>query len=234
MNVFRPIVFSAALAGLLVGAFVTIAQHFGTIPLILQAEQYERQAAVQDHQHSAEALDAPTGLGEQAWQPAEGLERNAYTALLNVVEWIGFGLLLNGAMVLLRRPFNWHEGLLWGLGGFVAFVIAPGLGLPPELPGTPAPPLLPRQLWWTAAVVATAVGLCLIAFRRSVAVAAAAVLIIAAPHVIGAPRLDHFDTTIPEFLSRQFATAVALTALPGWALLGGLIGHFYGKFSAAL
>ena len=72
------------------------------------------------------------------WEPADGFERNAYTALFNVVDWIGFGLLLNGAIVLLRRPVTWREGFLWGLGAFVVFVIAPGLGLPPELPGIPA------------------------------------------------------------------------------------------------
>jgi cobalt transporter subunit CbtA len=220
MTVFRSIVFSAALAGLLTGLFVTLAQNVATIPLILQAEEYEHHTAAADHQHSPEV-----------WQPADGLERNAYTAFFNVVEWIGFGLLLNGAIVLLRRPLTWREGFLWGLGGFAAFVIAPGIGLPPELPGVPAPPLLPRQLWWAATVLATAAGLCLIALRRSLSAAAGAILIIVAPHLYGAPRLDLLDTSIPEALSRQFTAAVTLTALPGWALLGGLTGHFYRKFS---
>ena len=223
MAVFRSIVFSATLAGFIVGIFVTFAQRVATVPLIMQAEVYERQAAAADHQHATT---------EPAWQPAEGFERNAYTALFNVVDWIGFGLLLNGVVVLLRRPVTWREGFLWGLGAFLVFVIAPGLGLPPELPGIPAAPLLQRQLWWTATVLATAAGLCLIVFRRSPIAAAVAILVIAAPHLVGAPRLDHGETNIPELLSRQFIVAVTITALPCWALLGGLTGHFYRRFSS--
>jgi cobalt transporter subunit CbtA len=192
-----------------------------TVPLILRAEVYEQIAR---HDHGAEHEDA-------AWQPADGFERNAYTALFNLVDWIGFALLLNGAMVLLRRPVTWREGLRWGLAGFVVFVIAPGIGLPPELPGVPAAPLLPRQLWWTATVLATACGLGLIAFSRSAVAAGAAILLIAAPHLACAPRLLHADTNVPEFLSRQFVVAVTLTALPCWALLGALTGDFYRRFS---
>jgi cobalt transporter subunit CbtA len=223
MTVFRSIVFAACLSGLLVGIFASFAQHVATVPLILRAEVYERMG---QHEHGAESEDT-------AWQPANGFERNAYTALFNLVDWIGFALLLNGAMVLLRRPITWREGLLWGLAGFVVFVIAPGIGLPPELPGVPAAPLPARQLWWTATVLATACGLGLIAFRHSAVAAAAAILLIAAPHLVGAPRLEHADTNVPEFLSRQFLVAVTLTALPCWALLGGLTGRFYRRFSRA-
>ena len=218
MAVFRSIVFAAVLSGLLVGSFATIAQHIATVPLIVQAEVYEQQAHNEQHE-------------DEGWQPANGFERNTYTALFNLVDWIGFALLLNGALVLMRRPVTWREGYLWGLCAFVAVVIAPGLGLPPELPGVPTAPLLPRQLWWTATVMATACGLGLIAFSRSAVVAAAAILLIAAPHFVGAPRLEHVDTNVPKFLSHRFVVAVTLTALPCWALLGALICHFYRQFS---
>jgi cobalt transporter subunit CbtA len=220
MAVFRSIVFAASLSGLLVGVLVTCVQRVTVMPLILQAEAYEQQA---QREQGAEHQEA-------GWQPADGFERNAYTALFNLVDWVGFALLLNGAIVLLRRPVTWREGFLWGLGAFAVFVIAPGIGLPPELPGVPAAPLLARQLWWTTTVVATACGLGLIAFCRSGVVAAAAILLIAAPHLIGAPRLEHVDTNVPEFLSRQFVVAVTLIALPCWALLGALTGHFYSRF----
>ncbi len=42
MNIFRSIVFSAALSGLIVGLVVTVAQQFGTVPLIQRAEVYEK------------------------------------------------------------------------------------------------------------------------------------------------------------------------------------------------
>lgn len=243
MAAFRAIVFSAVLAGLIAGLLVTALQHLGTVPLILKAEVFERQAeqasaAQAGHQHAGataghdHAPAAAQDHGTPAWEPAEGFQRNAFTALFNVIDWIGFGLLLNGATVLLRRPATWREGLLWGLGAFVAFVIAPGLGLPPELPGSAAGPLVHRQVWWVATVIATAVGLGLIALLRSPVAAVAGILLIAAPHLVGAPHPADADSIIPAALAHQFVVAATLTALPAWALLGGLSGFFFGRFSA--
>ncbi len=102
-----------------------------------------------DHDHGAEA-----------WEPKDGLERNLYTAGANILTAIGFALLLGGFFAVRSgatgEPISWHEGLMWGLAGFAVFTIAPGLGLPPELPGVPAAPLLSRQIWWVTAVLATA------------------------------------------------------------------------------
>jgi predicted cobalt transporter CbtA len=100
------------------------------------------------------------------------------------------------------------------------------------LPGVPAAPLLDRQFWWVATVVATATGLAVVAFRHSPLSAAIGILLIMAPHLVGAPRLDHSETNVSDSLSRQFIVAVTLTALPCWALLGALTGNFYRKFSA--
>lgn len=235
MSAFRSMVFAAALAGLIVGAFVTVVQHLGVVPLILRAEIYERQAESEGHNHGTAKPEtsAVPAQGATAAEPVDGFRRDALTALFNVVEWVGFGLLLNGAVVLSRRPATWREGFLWGLGGFVAFVIAPSLGLPPELPGVPAAPLQDRQIWWAAAVLATACGMALIAFRRSPFAAVVGIMLIAAPHLVGAPRLDDVQSNIPDALARQFIIAVTLTALPCWALVGGLTGHFYRRFSAA-
>lgn len=229
MLTFRSIVFSSALAGLIVGSVVTVAQQFGTVPLILNAEVYEQAevgaaATAAEHEHDRAA---------EAWEPADGLERNAFTALFNIVDWIGFGLMLTGLLVLLRRPVTWREGFLWGLGGFAVFVLAPGLGLPPELPGIPAASLGPRQVWWVATVLVTAIALWLIIFRRSPLAAVVAIALIAAPHLIGAPALDQVETNLPELLSHQFVVAVTLTTLLSWTLLGTLTGYFYQRFTAA-
>ncbi|MBY0611503.1 MAG: CbtA family protein, partial [Beijerinckiaceae bacterium] len=194
MSVFRSIVFTAALSGLIVGAAVTGLQHLGTVPLIQQGEAFEEQAkkagpapaasvAATVHQHA----DGSAHVHEaDAWEPKDGLERNAYTALANVMTGIGFALMLAGAFALLGRPVTWREGLFWGLGGFAAFTLAPGLGLPPELPGMPAAALEARQAWWIATAVLTAAGLWLIAFKRAAWAAALAIILIAAPHVVGA------------------------------------------------
>jgi cobalt transporter subunit CbtA len=234
MAALRAIVFAATLAGLIVGVVVTFAQQLGTVPLILQAEGYEEAAAAvagagqpsaappgnHDHEH-------PAG----SWAPANGFQRNALTALFNVLDWIGFGLLLTGLLALLGRPVTWREGFLFGLGGFAAFVLAPGLGLPPELPGVPMAPLTPRQIWWLATVLATAIGLWLIAFRRSPLAAALAILLIAAPHLVGAPTPETVSTNVPAALSHRFVVAVTLTTLLSWSLLGGLAGHLYQRFA---
>ena len=34
---------------------------------------------------------------------------------------------------------SWRQGLFWGFAGFAVFTLAPGLGLPPELPAMPPP-----------------------------------------------------------------------------------------------
>jgi cobalt transporter subunit CbtA len=242
MAALRAIVFASALAGLIVGIVVTLVQQFGTVPLILRAEVYEKaaeaaepaaQAVAGAHEHglaaTPQAHEHEHGAG--AWQPADGFERNAYTALFNVLDWIGFGLILTGLVVLLRRPLTWREGFLWGLGGFAACVLAPGLGLPPELPGVPTAPLEPRQIWWLATALATALGLWLIAFRPSPLWAAIALGLIAAPHLIGAPRLVEAPTDVPDALSHRFMVAVGLTTLLSWALLGGLSGYLYQRFA---
>ncbi|RUV97233.1 cobalt transporter, partial [Mesorhizobium sp. M1A.F.Ca.IN.022.07.1.1] len=119
----------------------------------------------------------------------------------------------------------------WGLAGFAVFTLAPGLGLPPELPAMPAAELLPRQIWWISTVAATAVGLGLIAFRKSLPLAILAVVLIVAPHVVGAPQPVSFETAIPEGLHHQFVVAVTLTDLVFWLVLGAAVGVVRGRIT---
>ena len=89
---------------------------------------------------------------EEAWEPADGIERYAFTLLANIVTGIGFALILVAVSEFAGGIGSWRQGLFWGLAGFAVFTLAPGLGLPPELPAMPAADLLPRQVWWTATV----------------------------------------------------------------------------------
>lgn len=237
MSIFRPIVFTAVLAGLIVGLVVSVAQGFGTVPLILAAETYENGGAAA-HDHGA-AAPADSAEAESAhahepafWAPQDGLERTAYTALFNVITQIGFALVLTAGLVLSRRPISWREGFLWGLAGFVIFSWAPALGLPPELPGTPAAELGARQTWWIGTAVATAISLGLIAFVRTPLAAVAAVALFALPHVIGAPMLAEMESAVPKTLEHRFVVSALLTTLLSWSLLGALVGWFFRRFVA--
>ncbi|GGH22454.1 hypothetical protein GCM10007036_27480 [Alsobacter metallidurans] len=244
MSVFRSIVFTAAAAGLLVGLTVTGLQQVRAVPLILKAEVYEQKAeaapaapaalaphahepGVAPHSHAESAAPHEHGA---AWQPAEGFQRNAFTALFNVVTWIGFGLGLAGLMVIARRPATWREGLIWGLGGFAALTLAPSIGLPPELPGMPAADVVARQFWWVGAALSTAMGLGLIALTRAPLPCIAGALLLVAPHLVGAPQPPTAESAVPDAMARDFVTAVMVSAFVSWALLGALTGFFLNRF----
>ncbi|MGQ0684947.1 CbtA family protein [Bradyrhizobium sp.] len=242
MSTFRSIVFSSVIAGLVVGAIVTVIQQFGTVPLILKAEVFEKAAEAHKTEPVAAGSQSTVAAHDhaehehatEAWEPSDGLERNAYTAAANVLTAIGFALLLAAFFALrtgnVGSHVSWHEGLMWGLAGFTIFTIAPGLGLPPELPGVPAAPLLSRQIWWVVAALATAGGLGLIFFRRSAPASIAGLILIILPHLIGAPELEHVETNVPTSLSHQFVVAVTLTSLVFWSMLGGLTSVVFSYF----
>lgn len=243
MSVFRSIVFSAVLAGAITGAAITGAQMVGTIPLIQKSEVYERKAEApapapmaaaqpaQTHDHGAAA--SPAHSHEAEWEPAEGLQRNAFTTGANILTAIGFALLLAGIFALRGRVVSWREGLFWGLGGFVVFTAAPGLGLPPELPGMPVADLTLRQTWWIGTACATAAGLGLLVFRKASWAAILGLGLIVLPHLIGAPQAPAGHTDVPEALSHSFVVAAVLTSLLFWALLGVLTSIAFQRISRA-
>lgn len=238
MSLFRNVVFLAAAAGLLAGIVMAALQSFATVPLILQAEVYENAAdagAPAGHDHGAAASEAaPSDQAaapaheheEEAWAPADGFERFAFNVLANVVTGLGFGLVLVAASEFAGGISNWRQGLFWGFAGFAVFTLAPGLGLPPELPAMPAADLAARQIWWMGTVAATAAGLALIAFRGTLPLALLGVALIVVPHLIGAPQPDSHETPIPEDLHHRFVVAVTITNLVFWLVLGAAVGFF--------
>ena len=229
MDYFRNIVVVAVLAGAIAGLGMTIAQHLATVPLILKAEVYEGQPT-HDHGGTASAGVAAHEHDHEAWQPSDGFERTFFSFLANVVTGIGFALLLVATSELFGGIKDWRQGVFWGLAGFAAFTLAPGLGLPPELPAMPAAELGPRQLWWIATVICTATALGLLVYRRSPFAVIAAVVLLVAPHLIGAPQPASYESPIPEGLHHSFVVAVVLTTLLFWLLLGGLAGLFRERF----
>jgi cobalt transporter subunit CbtA len=233
MTVFRNVVFVAALAGLLAGIVMAAMQTYSTVPLILKAETFENAGGGHDHAAAGAEAAEPHSHGdvtpahehsEEAWAPADGFERFAYTVLANIVTAIGFALVLVAVSEIFGGIANWRQGIFWGFAGFAVFTLAPGLGLPPELPAMPAADLGDRQIWWTATVIATAVGLGLIAFRSGVVWSLVGVALIVSPHIVGAPQPVSHESPIPADLHHQYVVAATLTNLIFWVVLGGVAG----------
>jgi cobalt transporter subunit CbtA len=253
MQMFRRLFIAAASAGLLSGLFVTIAHNVTTVPIILAAEVFEKAAEApvadaaaavnsaaatgeaQDHDHAAagHSAEGHSHDGEE-WEPQDGFERTAFTALADLLTGIGFALLLIAIFAVSGRAIDWRQGVYWGLAGFAVFILAPSIGLPPELPGSAVADLTARQIWWVATVALTAGGLGLLFYVREpkplwVVIALA---MIVAPHAIGAPQPAEYSSAAPEALQHRFLVATMIAQLLFWAVLGVLSGYFYKRFVA--
>lgn len=238
---FRNIVLSAAGAGLAVCVAMTLVQAFTTEPLILHAETFEGEAA---HDHAADHAAAPAAAPAEeahdhaghdhdaaAWSPADGVERTAFTALANLVIGVGVALILLSLMAIRGEPIDARRGLLWGIGGFLAVSLLPALGLPPELPGTPAADLFPRQAWWLATAVASGIGLALIVFPAQAGWKVLGLVLIVLPHVIGAPLPPSHDVAYPGALAGEFVVASLVVSALLWALAGVSAGWLHQKLA---
>jgi len=221
---FKKIVFSAAAAGLLAGLIVSAVQSIWMIPLILKAEKYEAATTA-----ASMTVSPATFYGKKITTPSAETSRTALTTLSNVIIAIGFAFLLIAGFAV-KGEVDWHKGTFWGIGGFVAFSLAPSLGLPPELPGTFAAPISARQLWWLLTALLTAGGLALSAFSPGWGWKTLGAALIAVPHVLGAPYSAKHGGLSPEALIHQFTAASIPTSMIFWILLGGLSGFFFHHF----
>ena len=215
---FKRIAQTAGFTGLLAALLLTLLQSFWVAPLILQAETWEKPAAVQAHEH-AEGTSAGHVHDAEAWEPENGWQRVLSTTGGNLVVAVGFALML-AALYTLRAPASAREGVLWGLAGYAVFVVAPTLGLPPELPGTVAADLTQRQIWWVSTAASTAVGLALMVFARHWLLKALGALILVVPHLVGAPQPAVHSALAPQALQTQFKLASLLTNAAFWVALG--------------
>jgi len=228
---FKRIAQTAGFTGLLAALLLTLVQSFWVAPLILQAETFEKAPAAQMHEH-AEGAMAGHVHDEEAWEPEDGWQRVLSTAGGNLVVAVGFSLML-AALYTLRTPANVGQGALWGLAGFAVFVLAPTLGLPPELPGTAAADLTQRQIWWIGTAASTAVGLSLIVFAHNwlLKVLGAAILVV--PHIVGAPQPLVHSALAPEALETQFKIASLLTNAVFWVGMGLISTWLFRRYEAS-
>ena len=81
-----------------------------------------------------------------------------------------------------------------------------------------------RQIWWIGTTAATGAGLYLIAARREAWAVALAIVLVAMPHVIGAPLPVTHESAVPPYLAATFvANSIAANAIL-WSLLGLFLG----------
>ncbi len=233
----------AIAAGMIAGAFATIAQAVRVQPLILEAETYENAAPAKaagadkttTHAHdNTEAAGHSHGDGDQ-WAPEDGFQRIAYTFLSNILLGIGFSLVLTAAIIMAGADMSLKTGIFWGLAGFLVFTISPAISLPPEMPGMVASDITGRQIWWVATVICAAIGLALIVFNKSTVFKILGLGVIALPHIIGAPHIDlHAQSSnVPAELAVQFVMATLLSTGLFWVVLGASVGSLLQRFGKA-
>ena len=115
------VLFAAILAGIAAGIAMSALQHVRVTPLILMAETFETGTHDDGHDHD-----------HDAWGPADGFERTAFTVLTNIITGAALALVLAGAALITGLPLTGANGATWGLMGFLAFSVAPSAGLPPD------------------------------------------------------------------------------------------------------
>lgn len=239
---------SALFAGCAAGLLAAVL-HFAFVQkYILLGEAYESGAAVHWAGLAPGHADADAGAQAGAVAAAHShesaaphsheaavgtpLTRNALTVLFSGLVYVAYAMILVAGFGLARawgKVITAREGLLWGIAGFAAFQLAPALGLSPELPGTLAGDLGARQIWWWGTALSTATALALIGYGRGAAAIGAALVLLAAPHLIGAPALEGFSGVAPPEVAAAFAARVLGMGLAAWAVLGWIAGALWAR-----
>jgi cobalt transporter subunit CbtA len=249
---------SGLVAGVLAGICVAGLQEVTTTPIILKAEAYEK--AAEGHHHAAapanaramivlvhdhagpsapqskadkpDASAASKATAVKEWEPADGLQRSAFTSAATIGAAVGFALMLLAAMIASGETITAQRAALWGAAGFVVTGLAPSVGIPPELPGSVSADLAARQMWWIATAAATGLGLWAIWRTQTLGPILGAVALIAIPHVIGAPHPATFGSTVPAELASHFtSTSLAIQAVL-WVLIGTFAGMVWTRFDS--
>lgn len=218
---FARIATSALIAGSGAGLIAAALTMVFMQPLLLEAELYETGEAI----HFGASTRAAVHAG---W--ALDLARDALTFAFFALIYVAYGLLLVAGMALAAARgvlVDARTGILWGVAGWTAVQMAPAFGLPPELPGFAAADLTARQVWWFGTVAVTAAGLACLAFGRGWALWAGGIVLLAAPHIIGAPMPDAYTGPTPPELSAEYAARSLGIALVGWTVLGSLAGKLW-------
>lgn len=221
---FWRILTSALFAGAAAGLIAALLQLYFVQPVLLHAELYE----------GGNLVHFGTDSKVPAVQDVGGINpiRDGLSIVFTMLIYTGYGLILTALMSLAANrgaEINARTGLIWGLAGFIAVHFAPGLTLPPEVPGVAAGDVYERQIWWFATVASASVAMWLIAFRRNWGFWGAAVALLVAPHIIGAPKPDVFTGPVPPEIGALFAARAFGLGMAAWVMLGAFAGHFWSR-----
>lgn len=229
--IFRRIILSAIFVGLIAGSVLSVIQALSVSPIIFAAEVYEiAEPVASSHSHGHES-EGGHHHDADAWSPEDGNERTSFSIMANILASIGFASILIALMAQLQlqgvTKLNVLKGALWGVAGYIAFFVVPGIGLPPEIPGVEVAALENRQSWWLLAVVSSIIGLAVMAFtpikyKVLGLVAIALPFIIKAPHIDG-PEFSHPDPAAVMALTElhhQFIIASGVANLVFWIVMG--------------
>jgi cobalt transporter subunit CbtA len=212
---------SALFAGFAVGLIAALLHLTLTQPVLLNAELYETGAKVH--------FGAEGSLAEGS-EEALDVMRTFWSFVFTSLMYTGYALIMVALMAYANQrgiAVTVRQGLLWGLAGFITIRLAPSMGLPPEVPGVAAAELGIRQAWWFFTVGATGIALALIAFGRDWKAWGGAIVLLALPHIIGAPHPVMFKGTAPPELGGLFVGRSMGVGLAAWVLLGLFCAYFW-------
>ncbi len=239
--IFRRLIWAALAVAMLVGGLQSGLQQWQTMPIILAAEGLESQKvetalAVADTHAHGDGAAHDHGDDAETWTPADGVERQIWTWVANVLHAFSMALLVLAVMAVCR----WRGSALRALplaawvaaAGWLSFHFWPSLGLHAEIPGMDAARLGSRQGWWVLAAGGAALACAAVALVRSPLRWAVAAGWLALPFVVGAPHImaDPLAGFTREAqvalrqLGSQFIWTTAWLSLSFWLSIGVLAG----------
>lgn len=221
---------AALVAGILAGMAMTGAQTVKVEPLILHAEKYEKAPA---HHHSAahengtaekhQQMASHDASNDEVGNRLFGIDRFGGTLMANIVAGAGFALMLAAIMLASGKAITFANAFGWGLCGWFAVQFLPAMGLAPELPGMPSADLAARQYWWVLTVLASAAGLWALVFLKPLVYRLGGLVLLALPHIVGAPQPEDIASDVPATLASEYAVAALATTLFFWLVLAYLL-----------
>ena len=223
MELFKRFLIVALVSGTLSGSLLSVMHLVGVVPLILEAEIYEKSMS-ETLRHDQKTMSQHH---DGAWFPDDGFERTFYTLISNIIFSIALVLMLVAIYSTSEKKPAWY-GVGWGLAGFVIFYLAPTLVYRPTLPGAIEVDLLLRQLWWIATVEGTAFGLAIIVFSKHWFLKTLGVMLVILPQLVGSPPGEVIRTT-PETLMNSFFLINFITNLLYWTFLGFITVYIYNR-----